>query len=161
MRKYVSALLNRFHQGIIGALVGLGIGSFLVGPAALALVVPQNFAPRQFPTQQIHYLRFSVPFNACVPTGNCSFKVGALPYNAFLSKVDTLTTTAWNSTTNLLALGTASGGAQIRAATTILAAANTIDTAFAGVGISATGNGATQTGGHGGFDVMATPSFTG
>lgn len=152
--------INRLLSAAVGLIVGMAVGTQFLGPA-LGLIVPPNYPPRQFPTQQIHYIRFAIPFNACVPTGNCSVKIGAVPYNAFLSKVDTYTTTAWNSTTNLLALGTSSGGATIRAATTIAAAANTIDTAFAGIGLAATGNGATQTGGNGGFDVWATLSFTG
>jgi hypothetical protein len=51
---------------------GLLSGAFLAGAIAtcilpaLALVVPGNFAPRQFPTQQVHYTRFTVNFNSCV-----------------------------------------------------------------------------------------------
>jgi hypothetical protein len=163
---------NLFHrlsayarQSAAAFLVGLGIGSFLIGPAALALVVPQNFAPRQFPTQQVHYTRFVVNFNDCVLVANtCSTKRGALPYNAYILRVSQQVTTAFNSaTTDTLALATASGGGQIVAAQTVHAgtAGLPLTVVAANLGIAATGNGIAQTGGNGGFDIWSVYAQTG
>lgn len=167
MRNLFNRLTGRVRDCLIAGLVGLGIGSMIVGPVANALTTPPNFAPRSFPDQVTHYIRFSVPFNACVPVGNCSVKVGALPYNAYLLRINVQGVTAFGSTTNLIALGTTSGGTNIMAALTgfqaaVNATTGTIVAANAGVGNgSGVGNGATQTGGDGGFDVWATLSFTG
>jgi hypothetical protein len=155
-----------FGAGLLsGAFLAAGVATCIL--PALALIVPANYPPRKFPTQQTHYLRFSIPFNACVPVGNCSIKVGALPYNAYLLRINYQGVTAFGSTTNLIALGTTSAGTNIMAALTgfqaaINATTATIVAANAGVGNgSGVGNGATQTGGDGGFDVWATLSFTG
>jgi hypothetical protein len=158
MRNFVSALFERFRQGIIGGLVGLGLGALLVGPAAIALTVPAQFAPRYFLTQQTHYIRFSLQFNSCVQASNiCTMKVpAALPYNSEVIRVTAVTNTAFNSTTSdVVILGTTlantneivSSGCSIHTqaivACTVLAAAG-----------SATGNLATQTGLDGGFDLF-------
>jgi hypothetical protein len=146
---------------------GLLSGAFLVGAIAscilpaLALVVPGQFAPRQFPTQQTHYLRFTFNFNSCTTVSNtCSIKIGALPYNAFLTVLNSQIITTFNPTTSAtVAIGTASGGAQIATGLNVFTAAATTlttNTAFAGAGELVTGAGATQTGGDGGFDVWAT-----
>src|SRR5260370_37191237 len=85
MRNVFTRLASYARQSAAAFIVGLGIGGFLIGPAALALVVPQNFAPRQFPTQQVHYARFSVNFNSCVYVSlTCSVKIGAIPYNSYI-----------------------------------------------------------------------------
>ena len=90
--------------------------------AAFALTVPATYAPRQFQTQQTAYMRFVVQATgqgiivngvACAAAatggGNCSVKVGALPYNAFVARAYQQVTTAFNSTTtDTLGLGTAS-----------------------------------------------------
>ena len=55
--------------------------------------------------------------------GNCSFKVGAVPYNTFIVRGYMQVYTAFNSTTtDTMAVGTASGGAQLVAATSTHAA---------------------------------------
>ena len=69
-----------------------------VASAALALVVPQQFSPRYFTTQQTHYLRFVVDFNDCVLVSNtCSVKHGAVPYNSFITRAYGQVITAFNS----------------------------------------------------------------
>jgi hypothetical protein len=158
---YLARMVTALRIIIAAFIVGLGIGGFLLGPAALALVIPQNFAPRQFPTQQVHYARFSVNFNSCVyVTLTCSVKIGAIPYNSYILRVNNQVTTAWNAGTSAaIALGTASGGGQLVASAvtgpgTGGGAASTV--VAANVGIAATGNGITPTGGDGGFDVWAT-----
>lgn len=165
MRNLFNRLTQRVRDCLIAGVVGLGIGSFLVGPAALALVVPQQFAPRQFPTQQVHYTRFVVTFSDCVLVANtCSTRRAALPYNAYILRVSQQVTTAFNSaTTDTLALATASGGAQLVAAQTVHAgtAGLPLTVVAANLGIAATGNGIASTGANGGFDIWAVYAQTG
>jgi hypothetical protein len=184
MRKALSALLSFYGRSIDRArqtaaafLVGLGIGSFLVGPAALALVFPGQYAPRYFPTQQTHYERhlINITSTACTAdtaqntalfsAGSCSIRIGALPYNAFVVRAALQITTACNAaTTCTVALGTASGGAQLLAAQSILAAAGTAvltPAVAATAGILSTGNNTTASGANGGFDLFATIAQTG
>jgi hypothetical protein len=166
MRNLLTHLLRRLGK-VHAAILGFS-GGFLMATAAFALVLPPSFAPRQFQTQQTHYLRFTVNWNSCVPVGNCSVKVGALPYNAYLLRISSEGTVAFGSTTNLISLGTTSGGTNIMAAVTGFEAATnattrTIVAANAGVGQSTTGvgNGSAQTGTNGGFDVWANMTLTG
>jgi hypothetical protein len=165
MRNLFTRLTQRVRDCLIAGVVGLGIGGFLVGPAALALVVPQQFAPRQFPTQQVHYTRFVVSFNDCVLVANtCSTRRAAIPYNAYILRVSQQVTTAFNSaTTDTLALATASGGGQIVAAQTVhtATAGLPLTVVAANLGIAATGNGIASTGGNGGFDIWAVYAQTG
>lgn len=84
--------INRIMAAIAGLLCTAGV--------ALALVVPQNFAPRYFASQQTHYLRFTVNFNDCTLVSNtCSVKRGAVPYNAFIKAAYLQAITAFNSAT--------------------------------------------------------------
>jgi hypothetical protein len=166
----MSNMLTRFLRRLgdfRAAFLGFA-GGFLMASAAFALVLPPSFAPRSFQTQQTHYLRFTVNWNSCVPVGNCSVKVGALPYNAYLLRINYEGTVAFGSTTNLISLGTTSGGTNIMAALTgfqaaIAATTATIVAANAGVGQSTTGvgNNSVQTGTNGGFDVWANMTLTG
>ena len=155
-------IITKIREAAVAALVAFGLFGLLAGPAA-ALSIPPNYAPRMFPDQMVHYVRFTVNFNSCVyVSSTCSFKVGALPYNAWLARLDYQGFTAFGSSTNTISIGTASGGAQILAATAFTATvAYTTSAAFAGVGISVTGNGTTQSGGNGGFDIWVTNTFTG
>lgn len=153
-------ILNALGAGFVGLVAGIGIGTQVLGPL-MALTVPPQFPPRQFPSQQVHYIRFSVDFNSCVYVSlTCSFKVGALPYNAYVLRVNNQVTTAWNAGTSAaIALGTASGGAQIVASVvtgpgTGGGTASTV--VAANIGVAATGNGIAQTGSDGGFDLWAT-----
>lgn len=167
MRNLFSRALSYVRQSAAAFIVGLGLGSLLVGPFAFALTIPPQFAPRQFPTQQVHYLRFTVNFNSCplpATAGNCSFKVGALPYNSYVVRAHQQVTVAFNSTTtDTLAIGTASGGAQLVAAqsTHATTAGLPLTVVAANLGLVATGFNATQTGADGGFDVWATIAYTG
>ncbi|HEX4828311.1 MAG TPA: hypothetical protein VFV12_08800 [Xanthobacteraceae bacterium] len=138
-----------------------------IGPGWAQLSTPlRNPVPRVFQTQQVHYLRFVVNFNSCVlAAGTCSYRVGALPYNAFLIRATQQIITNFNSgTTDTVALATSSGGAQIVAAQTVHAGAGgatSLTIVAANVGIAATGNGIAQTGFNGGFDVWAVYAQTG
>lgn len=183
MRKFFSALSERFRQGLIGGLVGLGLGSFLIGPAALALVIPGQFAPRQFPTQQVHYERHVITLaagstanttvatadgqTACITPASttsaaCSIRIGALPYNAFVVRgyvqVPTACNTGGTTPTCTISLGTASGGAQLVSAQSVATgiAGTAMTIVAANLGIAATGNGITSSGANGGFDLWFT-----
>lgn len=140
-------------------------GVLILASAALALTFPPTFAPRQFNTQQTHYLRFTVSFNSCALVSNtCSAKVGAVPYNAFIVRAYQQIITPFNSgTADTVALGTAPGGAQIVAATNSVhgAAGAATVLALVSAGITPTGNGTTPNGGDGGFDIWAVYAQTG
>lgn len=164
--------MRNIFRNAIGAVAA---GLFLVAALATTLVVPamaqpnpiggRSYSPRVFQTQQTHYLRFSVAFNSCTPAGNCTVKVGTLPYNAFLLRVYYQGEVAFGSTTNLISLGTTSTTAvNIMAAVTGFQAtvAPVQGTIVAGnLGVVLTGNGIAQSGTLGGFDVYATMTFTG
>jgi hypothetical protein len=134
-------------------------GAFTLASAALALTFPPTFAPRQFNTQQTHYLRFTVNFNSCVlASGTCSVKVGAVPYNAFIVRAYQQIITPFNSgTSDTVALGTSSGGTQLVANTNSVhsAAGSAAPLTLVAPGITPTGNGTTPNGGDGGFDIWA------
>ena len=143
----------------------LGLGLMTAGalaPAALG----QTFPPRYLTDQQTTYTRFAVNFNSCVVpiAGGCSFRVGAVPYNAFMVRGYMQVYTAFNSTTtDTVAIGTASGGAQLVAATSTHTAGPgaPLTIVAANLGTAATGNNATQTGGNGGFEIWVTLASTG
>lgn len=159
-------------KNLLGATAAFGM--LAAATAALALVAPPAFAPREFQTQQTHYLRFSVDFNSCViPAGaaTCQVKVGALPYNAWLTAIRYNVRTVFNPTTSAtisLGTGTVAAGtsANIQAAQNVFTgvtlgavgyvacgtSCGAIGT-FAGIGMAATGSGATPTGVDGGFEV--------
>jgi hypothetical protein len=156
MRKYLSRALR------IAAVVALA--AVLVAPFAKALTSPPTFAPRYYQTEQTHYFRFTANFNSCVLVSNtCSFKIGAFPYNAWLLRASQQIITSFNSaTTDTVALGTASGGAQLVAAQSVHGAAGDA-TALTIVhpGITSVGNGISQTGAGGGFELWVTYAQTG
>jgi hypothetical protein len=160
MRNFWRSLTTHVRDTAIGALAGLGLGALLIGPVAQALVIPGQFAPRVFAPQQTHYLRFAINFNSCVPVAlTCSFKVGALPYNAFVVRAFTQTfTTFTGATTETVSFGTtAATTTELMAATTVLTAGNAVAQTIAagGLGVTVTGNGIAQSGADGGFDVWA------
>jgi hypothetical protein len=146
------------------ALVASAFSLALVS-AALALVLPPSFAPRMLAEQQTHYLRVPITFNSCIPASlTCSFKVGALPYNAFVVRAYTQSyTTFTGATTATVSLGTtAATSTELMAAATILTAGNAVTQSIAagGLGTTVTGNGIAQTGTTGGFDVWARITYT-
>lgn len=155
MRNYLKAIAG----GALAVLLVIGA----LSTSLFALTAPPSFSPRVFPTQQTHYLRFTVNFNSCaLAAGTCSVKVGALPYNAFLISATQQVTTAFNSgTTDTVALGTASGGAQLVAAQSVHAAGDATALTLVHPGIASVGNGIAQSGANGGFDVWAVYAQTG
>ena len=146
------------------AIILLAAGAF--APAALAQTSPQ-FSPRYLTDQQTTYTRFAVNFNSCVlpaTAGSCSFKVGAVPYNTFIVRGYMQVYTAFNSTTtDTVAIGTASAGAQLVAATSTHTAGPgaALTIVAANLGTAATGNNIPPTGANGGFDLWATIAYTG
>lgn len=154
MKRNIFARLGK-ARALLAVAALLGLAS-----AAFGLTTP-NFAPRQFTTQQTHYLRFTFNFNSCTPvSGTCAVKVGAVPYNAWILRAYQQIATSFNSlTSDTLSLGvTSTSGNELVAAQSIAAAAGgatalTVISTAAGTVI--TGDGATQTGGNGGFDIWA------
>src|SRR5262252_402106 len=167
---------SSFGAGVLGGLFIAGGIALNILPA-LALVFPGQYAPRYFPTQQVHYERHVINItstaftgdtaqNTCIfAAGTCSIRIGALPYNSFVIRAALQITTACNAaTTCTLALGTTSAGTQLLAAQSILAAAGTavLTPAVAGTaGILSTGNNIASSGQDGGFDLFATVTQTG
>jgi len=158
MKKFWTAL------GTLGLLV----------TAALALTNPPTFAPRQFPSQQTHYVRIDVKYNAingipCVLGGTsphtCTVKIGALPYNAYVVRVDQQIITNFNSgSADTIALGVSTLGTELVAQQSVHTGAGNrtaLTVASSGSGIQYTGNGTTQNGADGGFDLYVQLQSTG
>jgi hypothetical protein len=156
--------MRNFLRSVIAGVAGALMLTGALAPA-LALTVPPTYAPRAFNTQQTHYIRFTFAFNGCVLVSNtCSVKVGSLPYNAFVVRAYQQVTTAFNSgTTDTVALGVSSGGAQLVAAQSVHAstAGTALTVVAANLGLAVTGNNVTPTGADGGFDVYVTYAQTG
>jgi hypothetical protein len=147
-----------------------GIALSMLATAHMALaqpgpIAPRSFSPRLFPTQQTHYLRFSVSFNSCVYVALvCSVKVGAVPYNAFIVRGYEQTTTTWNAGTSAsIGIGTVVPAVNLVASQAVTTAGNmaVLTIAAAGGGISVTGNNIAPTGVEGGFDIWATITIVG
>lgn len=140
--------MNIIHKlrGWLG--IGLPTVAAMLGLVAVAsaLVIPPEYPPRLFPSQQTHYTRFAVNYNDCAPvliTGTvytCVTKRGALPYNAFLLRAYTQTVTAFNSTTSDDILVVTGAGGTTAAA----------PPGVCGTGIVAAGGGGTTCGAVGG-----------
>jgi hypothetical protein len=147
-------------------LLGL-VGLIGIATAAFALTVPATFSPRQFQTQQTHYLRFTVNFNSCVlASGSCTFKVGAVPYNSFMIRGYQQIITSFNSlSTDTIAIGvTSTNGNELVAAQSVHGAsggATTLTIVSTAAGTVVTGDGATSTGTDGGFDIWVKYAQTG
>lgn len=162
-------LLKSLRASVVAAVASLALLGMLLAPMApaFAQAVPpgqRTFSPRQFPTQQLHYTRFSVNFNSCVYVALvCSIQVGALPYNAFLLRAVGQTTTTWNAGTSAsIGLGTVTPAVNVMASTAFTTAGNSAGTIAAGaVGVALTGNGIAQTNAGGGFPVFATITIVG
>lgn len=149
-----------------GLLAGLALSLALFTTGVYALIVPQAFPARQFPTQQVHYLRFTVNFNDCVLVSNtCSVRRGAVPYNSYILRANQQIVTSFNSgTTDTMALATTTGGAQLVSAQSVHGAAGggtALTVVAANIGTTAVGNGAAQTGALGGFDIWSNYAQTG
>lgn len=177
--RILRSMLTRAAKALIPFVAGLGIGSLVIGPAALALVFPGQYAPRFFPTQQTHYERHVINItstnftadtaqNSCIfAAGTCSVRIGALPYNAFIVRATSQLLTVCNAaTTCTFSLGTSSASpAGIVAATSILTGVTTqiqnLAIVAAGGGILLTGNNIASSGANGGFDLFLNVTFTG
>lgn len=176
MRNLFSRALSYMRQTAAAFVVGVGLGSLLVGPAALALVVPGQFAPRMFPWQLVHYERHVLTITGtgftvdgaipCLFVSNtCSVRIAALPYNAWILRGNWFQGTACNAvTTCTMSLATTSAGTNIVNAQDIKTAATgapALTIATGGQGAQVTGNTTTATGANGGFDLFVTVSNTG
>ena len=156
---------------------GVIAASLLIGGVAYALTNPPTFAPRNMQTQQVAYYRINANFNninglPCVYVSKiCTVKVGALPYNAYVIRATQQIITNFNSSSSdTLSVGiTAASANELVAAESVHTGAgnqSTLTVASAGSGVQVTGNGATQTGNDGGFDLYvqlvagATPTAT-
>lgn len=153
--RHLAEAARKMAVPVIAALIACGA-------AAVALTIPATYPPRMFNTQQTHYLRFVFNFNSCVITAaatTCNVKVGALPYNAFLTTIHKQILTTFNPTTSAtVSLNVTGAGAGVMAAFNVFTGQATTaatDTGFTGAGELVTGNSATQTGADGGFDLYA------
>ena len=149
------------------AIAGFGLLTAVTLAPAIAQTTRPS-APRVFPSQQVAYIRASLTSATCSPApagaGSCTVKLAAaLPYNAVVLRVTAVTHTAFNSTTtDTVTLGTTSANANeiVSAGCSIHAQAIVACTVLA-TASSATGSGATQTGGDGGFELYVKYSNTG
>lgn len=140
-------MYRKIAEKVSAVFSGLAIGLTIFSMAAFALTVPPTFAPRNFQTQQVGYIRILIgaqPGPGAAPQGTatangftcvmaggstgCSIKVGALPYNSFMLRGSLQVLTAFNSTTTdtvALCVATACGaGTIIMPATSTHTAAN-------------------------------------
>jgi hypothetical protein len=156
--------MRNFLRNSVAAL-GVFLSVLAATAPAFALTNPATFAPRMFQTQQTHYIRFSVNSNSCVYVSlACTVKVGNLPYNAFVLRIYSQTTTTWNAGTSAsVGLGVNSPATNLMASAAVTTAGNAAaqTVAVGGLGESVTGNGAAQTGQDGGFDLNATITIVG
>jgi hypothetical protein len=150
--------MRKFWRNLPGALAA---GLFLLAALSPGIVQAQaptttQFAPRQFGTQQTHYIRFGFQLTSCTIVSNtCVVKVGAVPYNSVIWRISVSTNTAFNSVTNdLISFGTNTTGTNIVAAGCVMHAQGLTACTVLATASSVTGNGATQTGLDGGFDIF-------
>jgi hypothetical protein len=160
-RKRLSRALN------VRAIV-TGLALFVTSGVALALTTPPSFSPRMFPSQQTHYLRFTINYNSCVlASGSCTVKVGAVPYNAWILRAYQQIVTSFNSlSTDTIAIGvTSANGNELVAAQSVHGAAGgatTLTVISTAAGTVVTGDGATSTStSASGFDIWVKYAQTG
>jgi hypothetical protein len=161
-------LFKIMQEACLGALVACLVAAMAVFSPALATtltITPTKVNPARFiQTQQVHYARFSVNFNdypmRAADKACSKYTAVTLPYNAFMITISKKNMTTFNPTTSAtIALGTSGQGVDVMAAFNVFTGQATtavFDTAFAAAGELVTGNGATQTGQKGGFDVYMT-----
>jgi hypothetical protein len=148
--------MKNWKSILAGTVAGLMIAGAITPSIVSALTIPATFSPRFFQDQMVHYWRITLQFPICPNNAaTCKLKVGALPYNAAVLRITSVTNTAFNSvTSDGVTLGTTQANAN-----EIMSAALSIHTQGLASGTvlatasSATGNGATQTGADGGFDL--------
>ena len=165
MRKFIRNLVA--SVGLALSVLAIGVLSAPEVALAQLSTAPRGPVPRYFQTQQTGYLRFAINFNSCVyVTLTCTFKVGSVPYNAFMMRAYTqnITTFSGGGVTAMTAsFGTTSSAAtNLMAAVTILTAGNAVTQSLAagGLGTTVTGNGIAQSGLNGGFDIYVTITAT-
>lgn len=166
---FTPARLRKVASGIGG---GIASGLLMLSVAALLLAplpakAQRSSAPRIFQTEQTHYIRFSINFNSCVPVSlTCSFKVGTVPYNAFIVRAYTQTYTTFSGggvAAYTVSFGTTTTPTtELMAAVSIITAGNAVaqTVAAGGLGSTVTGAGIAQTGTLGGFDIYARVTAT-
>jgi hypothetical protein len=174
MRKYS----ERAFDVARNTFAAIGVAAFVAALAAIVLVPMAPIAkaqvqnktnttqvrlpvPRQFATEQVHYIRSTLTFNMCTQASNaCTVRLmnASLPYNAIVARVNVYVYTAFNSTTSdTITLGTTSANANeiVSSAVSIHAqgtpAATVVATAF-----NSTGNTVAQSGANGGLDLWVT-----
>ena len=162
------SLRNRLSRALNVRAILAGVALFVTSGVALALTTPPSFSPRQFTTQQTHYLRFTVNFNSCVlASGSCTVKVGAVPYNAWIMRAYQQIATSFNSlSTDTIAIGvTSANGNELVAAQSVHGAAGgatALTVISTAAGTVVTGAGATSTATNGsGFDIWVKYAQTG
>jgi hypothetical protein len=148
--------------------LALGLFLFGISSTAFALTIPASFSPRQFTTQQTHYLRFTINYNSCVlASGSCTVKVGAVPYNAWILRAYQQIATSFNSlSTDTIAIGvTSTNGNELVAAQSVHGAAGgatALTVISTAAGTVVTGDGATSTStSASGFDIWVKYAQTG
>jgi hypothetical protein len=153
----------RFLRNTIAA-AGLALSMLAAAGTAFAQVIPSTStttrqpSPRQFGTEQVHYIRSTLTFNMCVQSSNaCKVKLANanLPYNAVVLQVRAIVYTAFNSTTSdVITLGTTSTNANeiVSSSMNIHAQADVTGT-LVSTHFNNTGNTVAQSGSNGGLDL--------
>jgi hypothetical protein len=159
---------NRLSRTLNLRAIVTGLALFATSGVALALTIPPSFNPRMFPSQQTHYLRFTINFNSCVlASGSCTVKVGAVPYNAWILRAYQQIATSFNSlSTDTISIGvTSTSGNELVAAQSVHGAAGgatALTVVSTAAGTVVTGAGATSTATNGsGFDIWVKYTQTG
>jgi hypothetical protein len=151
----------------IGLSLSLLASAMLVAPFAYAQVAPSTTTiarqpvPRQFPTEQTHYIRSTFAWNSCTntpTTGNqCGVKLmnASLPYNAAVLRVTAYVYTAFNSTSSdVIIVGTtAANSNEIVTSTCNIHAVGVVACTVLAGSPNNLGNTVTQSGKNGGLDI--------
>lgn len=145
------------------ALSVLAASVLVLAPIANAQVItsttnPRQPGPRQFQTQQTHFIRATLTFGMCVQVSNaCTAKLAgaSLPYNSIVKAVTAYVYTAFNSTTSdVIILGTTSANAnEIVSSTVNIHAQSTVAATVVATAFNSTGNTVAQSGTNGGLDL--------
>ena len=153
-----------FHSIVAGlALAGAIVAAVNLVPAWAQVAVstttdPHQPEPRQFPSQQTHYIRTTFNFNSCTQSSNiCTVKLmgASLPYNSVVLRVTAVIFTAFNSTsTDVIILGTTAANAnEIVSSSCNIHAVGVVACTMDTGGPAATGATTAQSGKNGGFDL--------
>lgn len=146
------------------AAVGIALSTLAAVNLAFSQVIPSTSTtqrqpvPRQFGTEQVHYVRSTLTFGMCVQASNaCTVKLAnaSLPYNAIVARVTAYVYTAFNSTTSdVIIVGTTSANAnEIVSSTVNIHAQATVAATVVATAFNSTGNAVAQSGSNGGLDL--------